>query len=222
MRAPERTKKPDVVIWDWDNTLVDAMPAAVRTMNEVCQKFGIPQLSMEEILYIFGRRRADSFWNQFGEKQTEIESFFRERFHHNSMRDIALMPGAKEVLDFVKSKGIEQVVASNKNHDMLVEESRQLGVYPYFSAIKGVSGSSSSKPYLDFAKELLSGIAYQTLVVIGDGASDMQFGSNLGAVRIFVRPHLSEREKIEFDYHAMDLKEVGIILKRILGEVGDE
>ncbi|MDR2902351.1 MAG: HAD family hydrolase [Lactobacillales bacterium] len=206
------------VIWDWDNTLVNTNPVARQALDDVCDKYGLCELDDHDFLVFMGQRWMKEFWDQFGaiEEQEKGFDYFIERTLVYS-HDLAVMPEAEDVLSYFQERQIPQLLVSNKVHEIVNEEVVRLKLDKYFHVVDGSKGDGLYKPAAELAKKLLHGVSYEKILVIGDGASDMQFAKNLGGVGIFIRDTLPEKEKIVFDHHAKDMRQLKEILRTIVG-----
>ena len=106
------------------------------------------------------------------------------------------------------------VILSNKNHEALVQEVKDKGVFSYFEMVQGTKGPLG-KPEKEFADPILTKLNPQKIIFIGDGQSDMLMAQNLGATSILV--HHFDNE-VPFDYYCETLKEAQTLVQKLLSK----
>lgn len=190
-----------LVIWDWDDTLIDATPVFVETYQELTKAFPC---------YWFQEDRSDlllkdwvAFWATcpIEDKQKAI-CFYDETYAKLMRNHLTFLTGAKEMLLFFKSKGIKQILVSNKIEWILKEEVKTMGVEAYFDFVMGTKREEPQcyKPQPACAQKIASLFSHKNKIAIGDKLSDMLFAQQLGAKAFLVyskaqTPH----QKIESD-----------------------
>ncbi|MGN1063469.1 MAG: HAD family hydrolase [Alphaproteobacteria bacterium] len=206
-----------IIVWDWNNTLVSTAEASYLALKDVAKAYGTLPVSRDEVMTVIGTHRA--YWHQmFGAKEEEAVAFYLNRYA--SYRDtIKVMDGAPEVLAYVRSLNIPQVVLSNEWIHLLNEEMACTGLAPYFDAIQGTV-DAHGKPEKSFVKRVLKGFSYDKVIVIGDGLSDMQTARVLQAVSIAVFDTLPL--DVAADYRCADLWAVRRVLERLLADIRAE
>lgn len=200
-----------LVIWDWNNTLVDTMEASFLAMRDVSEYYQVPFVSRDDLMRVIGTHRT--YWQTtFGAKEQEAVHYYLKRYA--CYRDtIKVIQGAKEVLEFVQSKNVMQIILSNEDMSLLVPETEYTGLAPYFTRICGTI-DEHGKPEVAFALNALNGLDYDHLILVGDGISDMQMADVLGAVSICVFNNVST--DVLSDYRCQTLDEVKVILQKLL------
>lgn len=205
------TKKKTVVLWDWDNTLIDTKNAVTRAVNDVVEKYHLPKVDETQIRGIMGTYRG-SYWQSFGNQMEEALHLYLERYAVYS-NDVYPFNVAECVLNFLMEKNVSQFVASNKRHDLLQAEVDRIGWNHFFNRVQGTGVDHDSKPNKSFADSILKGISYDSLIMIGDGESDMHFARNIGATAVLV--HNTEyKNQWPCDIVCKDLTEVLNALKQ--------
>lgn len=200
-----------LIIWDWNNTLVDTMEASFLAMQDVASYYDVPAVSRDEMMTVIGTHR-DYWQTTFGEKEEEAVHYYLNRYA--TYRDtIQVIDGAQDVLDFVRSKNISQIILSNEDETLLFPETEYTNLKSYFDYIQG-SVDEHAKPETEFAEKALQHFDYEHLILIGDGLSDMQMADVLGATSICVFNNVPNTVKT--DYRCASLKEVKQVLEYLL------
>lgn len=200
-----------LIIWDWNNTLADTMEASFLAMQDVAKQYGVPMVAKEDMMTVIGTHRT--YWQAtFGDKEDEAVQYYLHRY--GTYRDtIKVIEGAEDVLSFVRSKNVPQIILSNEDETLLFPETECTGLKRYFDYIQG-SIDEHAKPERAFAEKALKHFDYDRLILIGDGISDMQMAKVLGATSICVFHNVPTN--IKTHYRCYTLSEVKHILERLL------
>ncbi|MBR5130348.1 MAG: HAD family hydrolase [Alphaproteobacteria bacterium] len=200
-----------LIIWDWNNTLVDTMDASFLAMQDVSSHYGVPRVSRNEMMTVIGTHR-DYWQTTFGDKEEEAVHYYLKRYA-TYRHTIRVIDGAEDVLAFVRSKNIHQIILSNEDETLLFPETEYTNLKSYFDYVQG-SVDEHAKPEIEFAQKALKHFDYEHLILIGDGVSDMQMADVLGATSICVFNNIPET--IKTSYHCASLKDVKRVLERLL------
>ena len=175
--------RPEAVVFDWDNTLVDTWPVLTEAINATLRHMGHSQWTAEEVRVKTARSMKDYFPELFGERWEEAGRFFHETFLEHHLRLLKPLPGVVEMLRRLKAENIYLAVVSNKIPKILKIESETLGWCDLFGRLVGSGVAGRDKPAPDPLYHALqeSGIeAGPAVWFIGDAAVDIQCGKNAG------------------------------------------
>ena len=207
-----------LVIWDWDNTLCNTKDAVLKGLNDTIEHFNSTPVEEGEVINVMTRHRG-AFWT----KRFPLEKIYERpslpeaieyyvSCYQKYSNETSLFEDAKATLSFLKQCQIPQVILSNKNHDALVKEVKDKGVFDYFEIVKGTQGPLG-KPDKEFAADIIDQLKPGKIIFIGDGHSDMLMAKNIGAIPILV--HNLDIE-LPYDYFCSTLFETGIVLTWLL------
>lgn len=200
-----------LVIWDWNNTLVDTMQASFLAMQKVAHHYHVPLVSKDEMMNVIGSHR--DYWKKtFGDCEEEAVHYYL-KCYENYRSSIRVIDGAEDVLSFVQAKSIPQIILSNEDVSLLIPETHYTKLNHYFDGIQGTI-DAHGKPELAFAQKALQGFEYDRLILIGDGVSDIQMAHALNAVSICVFDYVPK--DIRVDYRCATLFDVQQVLQEIL------
>ena len=189
-----KLKKPKLICYDRDNTLVNTMPITLISMNMLYKKYGIPELSVPDVVKINGYCFADVFTAQFGEKQSKAIQAEYQALYDNYAKDM-LQPlaGAKETLKKFRDMGIPQVVMSNKPGDIVRREADGFYFNKYFDFIVGYTDSGFAKPDPRMFNPVYERMEFKEkwhnpdkLWFFGDAEADVDFARNINARLFFL------------------------------------
>ncbi|MDD5416169.1 MAG: HAD hydrolase-like protein [Candidatus Daviesbacteria bacterium] len=123
-----------------------------------------------------------------------------------------LLPGAVELLKFLRSKHIPMILIGKGGQDMK-QEVKRLGVAKYFQEIVFSDKEKDLQTFQKFIKNP------QEVLVIGDRVrSELEIGKKLGAVTIWVRQgkfvnELPENPNQKPDYIVANLDKLAVLFK---------
>ncbi len=206
-----------VILWDWDNTLVDTFGAIFAAQNEMRKHFNLPEWSKEESKKAMNTSGRNLIKDMLGEeKAAEARAVYLEAYARHSA-SLSLKEGATTVLTAAKELGFVNILASNKAGHLLRQEVQAMGIQSSFDKIIGAEDTQSDKPKKEFTDAALSGLNPVLLLSVGDGKSDIQMARNYpNAIGILVgtNPNSSEFENLEPDFSTPDLNGVLSVLKK--------
>ena len=129
---------PDLILFDWDNTLMDTTPALYQAFCVLCEKYGIPKCSMEEYRARTGMSLRETFPALFGDRWEEAKQVYLDAYRANHLNMLTPFDKARETVAFLHEKtGGKTGVVSNKTGAILREEIDHLGWGGYFAAVVG-------------------------------------------------------------------------------------
>lgn len=136
--------KPEAIIFDWDNTLIDSLPQIDRAREETFIKFNA-YAPEAELLNTCANKKT--FFSQFGEMEEEAIDFFISTYAYITKDGVMPLAGAEKVLQLVQDAKIPMLIVSNKLNTLLNKEVEFLGWRGYFSKIIGSNDCPMDKPH---------------------------------------------------------------------------
>ncbi len=182
------TSRPDCVLWDWDNTLVDGWAAIQHGLNVTFRDFSMPEWDRETVLARVRGSLRDTFPGMFGDEWERARDIFYAAVRSCHLQVLTPLPGAVEAIAAAGALG-PQAVISNKQGPLLRAEAAHLGWGAQFAALIGAGDASADKPDpAPFAMALdACGILDRARVwYVGDTAMDMQAARAAGCVAVLV------------------------------------
>jgi phosphoglycolate phosphatase len=178
--------RPDVILWDWDNTLVDAWGGIQAALNATFAEHGLPAWSRAEALARVRGAMSETFPALFGPAwQTAAESF---RAHHRRLQldHLVPMPGA---LAAIEAFAGSQAVVSNKEGAPLKREVAHLGWARHFRAVVGADDAAAAKPDpapIWYALGIIGVKPSASVWYVGDTAVDMLAARAAGVTAVLL------------------------------------
>ena len=168
-------------IWDLDGTLLDSYEAILSGIEETFGQFSIPY-DKEQVREFILKYSVQDLLVRVAEKRkldVEVLNQVRAQSLFEKNAQVVLMPGAREVLAWVKETGIQQFVYTHKG-DNAFTILRDLGLESYFTEIITSQSGFARKPNPEAATYLLD--KYQLnpekTYYIGDRTLDVEFAQN--------------------------------------------
>ena len=177
--------RPELILWDWNGTLLDDVALCVDALNRLLERHGYAQ-----------RYDLTSYREIFG---FPIVEYYRRAgfdFAKDSFEDLAesymadyipasaacpLMEGAVEALAAFRAAGVRQVVLSASPVTTLQQQVTERGVQHYFDRLLGL-GDIYAKSKVEVGLRYLaeSGFDRRRAVMIGDSVHDFEVAQALG------------------------------------------
>jgi phosphoglycolate phosphatase len=201
--------RPSAIVFDWDNTLVDAWPGIATALNAALMRFGQRPWTIDEVRARVRKSLRDSFPSLFGRGWEEARDVFYGALDATHLQHVTPLPGAAETLTAAEALGIPLAVVSNKTGRYLRREAEALGWSPLFAALIGAGDAAADKPDpapMQLALAALNRPASRTVWYVGDTALDMQAARNAGICGILVgdASHDGGPDGAGHDWHAPD------------------
>ncbi|WP_137127551.1 HAD family hydrolase [Roseomonas sp. HF4] len=168
--------RPDAILWDWDNTLVDGWAAIEAGLNAAFRAFGMAEWTRIQVLANVRKSLRESFPPLFGAEWERARDIFYAEVRATHLSVLVPMPGAAAALA-AAGRTAPQAVVSNKQGPLLRAEAAHLGWTAHFGTLVGAGDAARDKP--DAAPLLMAlaaiGVPPSGRVwYVGDTALDMQ------------------------------------------------
>lgn len=193
-----RLQRPQAIVFDWDNTLIDSWASIHDAQNHTFAHFGMDLWSLEETRRRVRGSMRDSFPALFGDRWREAGEVFYARFSRMHMETLTPLPGAEEMLAELASAGLYLAVVSNKQGDYLRKEARHLGWTGYFATIVGAFDAPRDKPAVEPVELALShrnAACGRDVWFAGDSDIDMECAGNAGCTAVLLREEAPGRNE---------------------------
>lgn len=192
--------RPQAILFDWDNTLVDSWAVIHEALNHVMVAMDKPAWSLADTRARVRLSLRESFPLHFGERWEEARGIYLDRFRAIHLERLAALPGCAELLGALAGDGIFLGVVSNKTGALLRLEAEQLGWSRHFGGIVGAGDAIADKPHRAPVELALatSGIAAgEGVWFVGDTDVDMVCAGNAGCVPVLLGEELAPDELLQ-------------------------
>ena len=215
---PSPDQRPAVLLFDWDNTLVDGWAGITAALNAAFGAFGKPLWTVEDTKNRVRVSLKESFPVMFGDAWETARDIFYGAFRGNHLDHVTPMPGAAEAL--LAGAVWPLGVVSNKAGKYLRAEVVHLGWGQYFGSVIGAGDAHADKPDpapIFMALEQLGFPAGRTVWYLGDTALDMAAARAAGVTAVLVgdASHDGGVELASPDLHVHSAHELATLLKSL-------
>ena len=213
--------RPQAILFDWDNTLVDNWAAIRAALNQTLIVMGERPWSLDETRGRVRKSLRDSFPQMFGERWEEARDIFYRKFiaeHLDTLRDL---PGAEDMLSTFHGEAIYLGVVSNKRGDLLRREAAHLGWEQYFSSLVGAGDAMADKPAPAPVRMALGPgklSANRSVWLVGDAGIDMKCAYESGCLAVLIggtNPGTAEFEDCRPHLHARDFAHLARLVRAL-------
>jgi len=178
MRNSDRLSFPlrvELVIFDIDGTLVDAFGMIAACFNATMEAFNRPVKSVDEVRRLVGtgsRALLAPFVPE--DRLDEALDLFYGEYDRRYLEETRPLPGALELLEELRGKGIKIATASNKRGIHCRGGLAKLGMLPYMELCVGAGDVPSLKPDPAMIDRILerTGVSARDAVMVGDSPID--------------------------------------------------
>lgn len=193
--------RPQAMIFDWDNTLVDSWDCILHAYNATFRHFGMEEWSLERAKRQVAKSLKDSFPDMFGDRWTEARDVFTTTFAEVHLDYLRPLPGIEAMLGHLAAEGVYLAVVSNKRGEFLRTEARALGWERWFGALIGANDAAADKPAVAPVTLALAPALQPPRQVwfVGDSPIDMHCAVNAGCLPALLRAEPPQPG--EFDAH---------------------
>jgi len=138
----------DLLIFDFDGTLTDSIPAAVESIQKMISDLKLPYKSKEEINMHVGYGEIPLVQGAIGSSDPDLlhsalETYFMH-YEKDGINKVQLFPHVKEILEYFKDKA--KIIISNKKHDFIGKILSNLNLTHYFEEYMGGDTAPCLKP----------------------------------------------------------------------------
>lgn len=139
-------QKPDAIIYDWDNTLVDTWPLIHTAINKTMQAMQQDKWSLEKVRNTVHKSMRESFPQIFGNDWQKAGEIYKNSYQEINLNKICLLSNSLNLLNLVYQKNIPQFIVSNKIGHTLRKEVDYLKITNLFFSIIGAGDANYDKP----------------------------------------------------------------------------
>ncbi|MBI1327214.1 MAG: HAD-IA family hydrolase [Alphaproteobacteria bacterium] len=179
-------EKPDLIMFDWDGTLVDTFPVIFAANNKVFESYGMPTFDEETARKSIRLSARDRYPQLFGDQWEQAVERYIAFIEERHIEEMVVFEGAEDLLKFLKQKDIKAGVITNKRQKIFEKELMHLGWQDYFVTTYGSAQGSHDKPHPQAWKNALEGLDHKNIWYVGDTGMDVKFGKENGALGVYM------------------------------------
>jgi phosphoglycolate phosphatase len=183
-------KRFDLVVFDWDGTLIDSAGVIVTCIQAACRDLGLPVPEDERASHVIGLGLGDALAHAVPGLPAYEYPRVAERYRHHFLLRGASLPlfaGTVEMLAALRANGHALAIATGKSRAGLVRALQQAGLQDLFEATR-CADQCAPKPAPDMLLELMDevGVAPARALMVGDTSHDVQMAANAGVAAVAV------------------------------------
>jgi phosphoglycolate phosphatase len=180
----------DLIVFDWDGTLVDSASAIVRSIQAASEDLGVPPPEDSDARYVIGLGLGEAVESLFPGSTPDFHLALADRYkHHFLSRDheIELFPGVTQGISELSQQGYQLAVATGKSRRGLERAMDRTGLRPFFDQTR-CADECFSKPHPQMLLEIMETLDAEgsRTVMIGDTTHDLQMAINASVSGIAV------------------------------------
>ena len=183
-------KRFELIVFDWDGTLMDSAAAIVRAIQAAAVDLGLPAPTDARARHVIGLGLSDALHYAVPELAERDYPRMADRYRHHYLsgdHELALFDGTAELIGGLRERGHLLAVATGKSRKGLARALEFSGLQPYFHATR-CADECFSKPHPAMLEELMDelGVVAESCLMIGDTTHDLQMAKNAGVAGLAV------------------------------------
>ncbi len=181
----------NLIVFDWDGTLMDSTSAIVKSLQESALDLGLPVPDRKKAAHVIGLGLREALETVLPDVEEAFYPRLIERYRAHFLKNslsLSLFDGVREMLDDLKNQDYILAVATGKSRAGLNRAIEEVGLQGYFDASR-TADETHSKPHPAMLYELTEqlGEPMDRTVMIGDTTHDLLMANNAGARGIAVQ-----------------------------------
>jgi len=191
-------KHIDLMIFDFDGTLVNSGGDIAASINYTLNTLRIPVMEQDEIISYIGDGVQKLIERSLGQSKqhlfVEALKIFSDYYANHMLDTTSLCDSVIEVLEHFRRK--KKLIITNKRKYFTVAMTEAFHITHYFDDIIGADSTPYKKPDPRLLIPLIEkfGVENRNTVVIGDGVNDVMLAKNSGALSCTLLNGLTPRD----------------------------
>lgn len=190
----------DLIVFDWDGTLMDSEFRIVSCMQRAADDVGVPVPTDGAARDVIGLGLTEAVMRVFPQAEPDqvgcLIAAYRRHWQSGEIAPATLFDGAQALIEGLHGRGHLLAVATGKSRRGLDKALDETGLGRFFHASR-CADEACSKPHPQMLQEILVDLetAADAAVVVGDTEYDMQMAHNarVSAVGVAHGVHSAER-----------------------------
>ncbi|MBS4013830.1 MAG: HAD family hydrolase [Bacteroidetes bacterium] len=173
----------NIVLWDWNGTLLDDTDICIQAMNMLLEKRDIQMLCKEKYREVFDFPVKDYYSRigfDFEKEPFEIPAIEFIEEYKMLLPQANLFEDVIETLGYFQKKGFRQYIVSAMEKNALIQSVLNRGIYDFFDEVCGISDDYAHGKFHLFG-ELIEkqNISKTKAIIIGDTLHDYEIANKL-------------------------------------------
>ncbi|MBY0579371.1 MAG: HAD-IA family hydrolase [Burkholderiales bacterium] len=192
----------DLIVFDWDGTLMDSAEIIVRSIRKASLDADFPVPEPEAARHVIGLGLMEAMAHLFPDAGMPDYGKLSEHYRRHYLKawdeGVYLFEGAREMIEQLRNSGHLLAVATGKGRSGLDSAFEISGIGRYFHASR-CADETFSKPHPAMLLELMEelGASAERTLMIGDTTHDLQMAVNAGVASLAMCHGAHPRENLE-------------------------
>jgi len=183
-------KQFDLIVFDWDGTLMDSTSTIVQCIQAAAKDLGLPVPGDLLASHVIGLGLQEAMQAVMPDVEPKYHARMAERYRYHylsSDHQLTLFPGVHDMLEDLSQHAYFLAVATGKSRVGLNRSLNAVKLLSLFDATR-CADETFSKPHPAMLQELTRelGQDIRRTVMIGDTSHDLQMANNAGAAGVAV------------------------------------
>jgi phosphoglycolate phosphatase len=194
-------KRFELIVFDWDGTLMDSAAAIVASIQAAAIDLGLPPPTEDKARHVIGLGLREALSYALPELEAGRHRQMAERYGHHYRaqdQDLKLFDGAESLVRDLAAAGYALAVATGKSRAGLNRALAASGLAGRFHATR-CADECHSKPHPQMLEQLMEelGVPPSLTLMIGDTTHDLEMARNAGTSALGVSYGAHSREALE-------------------------
>ncbi len=180
----------ELIVFDWDGTLMDSAAAIVRALQAACADLALPAPDEVRARYVIGLGLSEALRHVVPGLSVDDYPRLVERYRHHFLsrdHELNLFDGMHELVLRLQDRGRMLGVATGKSRLGLDRALAASGLASAFHATR-CADECFSKPHPQMLEQIMDelGVLPHRTLMVGDTIHDLQMASNAGVAALAV------------------------------------
>jgi phosphoglycolate phosphatase len=193
-------KRFELIVFDWDGTLLDSAGMIVNCIRAAAMDLGLSPPPEDRARRVIGLGLQEALQQAMPDLAPMRYAEMAERYRHRYLscdHELPLFDGAAELVHVLAAQGYRLAVATGKSRQGLTRAFAASGLEPCFHASR-CADECHSKPHPQMLEELMDelGTAPEHTLMIGDTTYDLQMAANAHVAALAVAYGVHPRQAL--------------------------
>jgi phosphoglycolate phosphatase len=214
----------DLVVFDWDGTVVDSIGAISDAIIGAAVDLGLPEPPRERASWVIGLGLLDAIRHAAPSIRPDQIPAFVDRYRVHYLRretELPVFEGFREMVRGLDASGVPLAVATGKSRAGLDRALQSTGLRRHFVTTRCADeGAPKPDPWMlnDIAAELQ--VAPERMVMIGDTVHDIGMARSAGTRSIAVMYGAHDRDTLRASHPDQSVESVAELADRLAADLG--
>ena len=191
--------KPEIVIWDWNGTVLDDLGLSLDAVNYILDNRHLPPIDKEKYYSYLDTPIIRFYEKALNTKDVDFESISFEfnDYYRRNIKEAGLTKGILQVIEELFNMGIPQMIISASHISYINAALKEFALEKYFGAVIAAEDFAAGSK-IERAKAYMERniIPENDRLVIGDTLHDYEMSKSLGGKCILLSSGHEGRDKL--------------------------